>query len=362
MLEGGRISNSQLIFMLLFTVLGTAYFFLPGISALFAGRDFWMCSALAALPSLLVILVIAKLHSFYPGLSIIQYSEKITGKAAGKVIGFLFAFWLVHTSSIIIQEFGEFMNIAFMPLTPTLVFAGVITALSGLAVYYGLEVVARAAEFLFPILLILALVLLGMAAVNIRYDMLTPFLSNGVMPVLAGSLASAAWKGEVVVAAMLFPFLSNPGQARNTGIYAVLLISLLLVLNSLEVAGVYGEEAKRLLFPVLNVARDINLLNFFQRMEAILLVAWIAGLFAKLTVFYYCAVLALAQWSGLTSYRPLVMPLGVLMIALGAHNYRNVTELSNFITLTWPFYGLSLELLLPGLLLLVAVLRKKKTV
>lgn len=359
MLEGGKISNRQLMFMLMFTVLGTAYFFLPALSALFAGRDLWLCPVFSTLPGLLVILVIAKLHSLYPGLSIIQYSEKILGKFVGKFAGLLFIFWFTHTNAIVIQEFGDFMNIAFMPTTPTIIFTGVITAVCGLAVYYGVELIARAGEFLFPMFLIFILSLLALAAGNIQIGMITPVLSKGLIPVLAGSLPPSGWRGEVVVAAMLLPFVNKPQKARNAGIYAVLLIGLLLVADSLEVAGVYGDETKRLVFPVLSLAREINILNFFQRLEVVLLVAWIAGLFVKVSVFYYCSVLAAAQWSGLASYRPVIVPLGVVLVALGSLNFGNVMDLVGFIALVWPFYGMTFGLLLPALLLAVALLFRK---
>ncbi len=360
MLEGGKISSRQFIYILLFTVLGTTYFFLPGITAAYAGRDFWMTPVIATVPGIAVILVITALHSMYPGLSIIQYSEQILGKVAGKITGGVFVFWLIHVNSIIIQEFGEFMNVAFMPETPTVVFSGLITLLCGVALFYGLELVARLAEFLFPVLLALAMVILALAASNFSLAEITPVLSNGVLPVLAGSMPPAAWRGEVVLAAMLLPFLNKPEQGCRAGIYAVILIGFLLFLNAIEVAGVYGEETGRLVFPVLKMVRDIDILDFFQRIEVLLMAAWISGLFVKVAVFYYCAALALAQLAGLSSYRPLITPMGVLLVSMAAYNFRNIYELAGFISTLWPFYGLSVELLLPLFLLIVALLTGKK--
>jgi len=54
------------------------------------------------------------------------------------------------------------------------------------------------------------------------------------------------------------------------------------------------------------------------------------------------------------------MHLGVVLVALAALNFPNVMELVGFVALTWPFYGLTFELL-PGLLLAVAVLRRTLT-
>lgn len=359
-LEEGRISSKQLIYMLAFTVLGTAYFFLPSITAKFAGRDFWLTPVFATIPGLLVILVITRLYSLYPGLSIVQYADQILGKFAGKIAGFLFIFWLLYTNSVIIQELGEFMNIGFMPRTPTLLFNIVITALSGLAVYYGVELVARTAEILFPVFVVLALGLLVLGLGEVKIINITPFLSKGLVPVLAGSVPTSGWRGEVVMAAMLFPFLNKQHKTLSTGIYAVLLIGLLLVVDSLQIAMIYGEQAKRMIFPVLMMAREINILEFFQRMEVVLLAAWLPSLFVKVSVWYYCAALGFAQWSGLKTYKPIVVPLGVILVSLSTLNFRNIVDLAKFITLTWPIYGLTIELILPGIMLAVALLFRKR--
>lgn len=360
MLDGGRISSKQLIYMLAFTVLGTAYFFLPSITAKFAGRDFWLTPVFSTIPGLLVILVITKLYNLYPGLSIVQYADQILGKFVGKIAGFLFIFWLVYTNSIIIQELGEFMNIGFMQKTPTLFFNIAITALSGLAVYYGVELVARTAQFLFPVFLILVLGLLVLGLGEVRFANITPFLSKGLVPVLAGSVPPSGWRGEVVMAAMLFPFLNKQDKTLSTGIYAVLLIGLLLFVDSLHIATIFGEQTKRMIFPVLIMAREINILDFFQRMEVVLLAAWLPSHFVKVAVWYYCAALGFAQWAGLKTYRPVVLPVGVILLALSTLNFRNIVDLAEFITLTWPLYGLSIELILPGVMLVVALLFRKR--
>lgn len=45
------------------------------------------------------------------------------------------------------------------------------------------------------------------------------------------------------------------------------------------------------------------------------MVMWVAGIFVKVTVLYHAGVLGLAQWLGLSDYRPLILPMGALLTA-----------------------------------------------
>ncbi len=55
-----------------------------------------------------------------------------------------------------------------------------------------------------------------------------------------------------------------------------------------------------------NSVRLVSIANFLERLESVVLMAWILGGFIKVGVFYYAAVLGRAQWLGLKDYRSLV--------------------------------------------------------
>ena len=64
---------------------------------------------------------------------------------------------------------------------------------------------------------------------------------------------------------------------------------------------------------------------------------WVVGAFVKISVFYYATVLGTAQWLNLSDYRPVIWPLGILMIVFGFWSMPNSMDLERFNLETFPY-------------------------
>lgn len=360
MLDQGKITAGQLGLLLVTLVLSTSVLFVPAVTAELAGRDGWMSVLiLATFFGLLVAWVGISLGLRFPKESIIEYSPKILGPLLGQVIGFTYIFFFIWVNSVVLREFGDLMVTAFMPETPKLVFVVALVLLAGYAVKNGLEVMARANQFLFPMLLASILALVGLAATEFQVKQFLPVLENGITPVLKGSFPPSAWRGEIVLLVMMLPNLSRPQESRKASAYAVVFLGVVLTLDTMVAVGVFGAElTSHLTFPFFALSRYGQVTMLFQRMEALVVVIWVAGVMVKVALFYYCAVLALAQWLNLKDFKPLVLPVGVILTVWSFTTFENSRELVNLIAKTWPPYAFTFELLIPALLLVVARVRK----
>jgi spore germination protein KB len=134
-----------------------------------------------------------------------------------------------------------------------------------------------------------------------------------------------------------------------------------LVLSILVVIATFGPNvASTFIFATFDAIRMVSLANFLERLDAAMVAIWMLGGVVKVGVFYYAAVLGSAQWLGLKDYRPLVMPVGVILLGLAAL-CPNVVDLLGFISMTWPPYALLIfEAGIPLMLLTVALVRRKQ--
>ncbi|MDF2636128.1 MAG: spore germination protein [Pelosinus sp.] len=362
MLDQGKISASQLS-LLLFTLVGsTAMLFIPAVTAESAGRDGWMSILfLSTIFGLLVAWVCTSLGQHFPRENIIEYSPKVFGPVLGHLISLSYIFFFIWTNAIIVGEFADFMIATFLPETPRLVFVLIIVWLAAYAVRNGLEVIGRLNQFLFPLLLISYLGLVVFVINDIKLANLTPVLENGIKPVLKGSLPPSAWRGEIVLMLMILPNLNQPAKGRKASIYAVVFLGIVLTLNTIATVGVFGAElSSHLTFPYFTLADYGQVAIVLERMEALVMLVWVAGLMIKIAMFYYCGVLALARWFNLQDYKPLITPIGIILIAWSSIIYENSRELVELISKTFPVYAFTFELLIPALLLAVAAVRKKR--
>ncbi|MDO9574836.1 MAG: GerAB/ArcD/ProY family transporter, partial [Candidatus Contubernalis sp.] len=167
--------------------------------------------------------------------------------------------------------------------------------------------------------------------------------------------------GEIITLGMIFPFITQPQRGYRVAVGAQLITGAFLFAGAIITIGTFGPELiSRFKFPIIEVARLISLGDFFERIESLVMVIWVAGVFVKVSLFHYVAVMAAAQWFNLRDYRPLALPLGILNVILSIHMFEGVADLVEFLSVTFAVYALStFEVGIPALLLLTALIRKK---
>lgn len=360
MLEQGRISCLQTIYMLINLVGATSIIFLPGLTAAAAGRDAWLAPLLATLPGLYLAFVVFSLGRRFPGLTLIEYLQLVFGAWAGRLVGLLYIFFFLHTNSVIIREFGELLATIVLPATPMTLMHVIILALCAWALRGGLEIQARIMGLTIPPVLVLFLLAIALTAANMNLKNLLPVLESGFKPVIKASLDPMAWRGEMVLLAMFLPYMARPELGRRCMVIAVIVIGLILSIDSAANTAVFGPSVGRLTFPAFSLIRMVSVAQFFERIESVLVIIWVIGLFGKISLFYYGSVLGAAQLAGLRDYRPLVLPAGVLLAALSFVSAGNSIEVQQYIVKGFPPFALTFEYIIPTAILAVAAARGMK--
>lgn len=361
MLEKGKISGVALVFMLMNLVGATAVVFLPAITAKFAKQDAWMAAAISTIPGILVILIVTELGRRFPGKTIMEYLQILLGNWIGKAVGVLYLFFFLHTNGVIIREFGELLVTMMMTRTPIIVIHTVFIALAAYAVRSSLEVLGRLLELTYPWVLILYAAILLFALQKAEFHRLLPMLENGFKPILLGSVTPSGWRGEVVLLVMLLPYLAEPSKGRKLGIRAVIIIGVILVANAAINTAIFGPEVARLVFPTFTISSKL-LVGGFLRVDVIIIINWLAGMLTKISIFYYAAVLGTAQLLNLKDYKPVVLPIGVILTALSILVVENSVEIPAYFTSGYPPFAYLFEWVIPLILLMIAMARgfKKK--
>jgi spore germination protein KB len=101
------------------------------------------------------------------------------------------------------------------------------------------------------------------------------------------------------------------------------------------------------------------LAQFLERIQTLVVVMWMAGVIIKATVFFHSAAVAAASTLGLKNYQVTVLPIAVAVVAISKVFYGTHLQLTDFLFKIWPYYGFAVELLIPAVILLIAIIRKK---
>ncbi|RST74333.1 spore gernimation protein [Siminovitchia acidinfaciens] len=358
-MEKGKISALQMAMLLYPAIIATVVLSVPSITAKYAGNDLWQPPIIASVTGFLTVYIAVRLHKLHPGKTVIQYSEDIIGRVPGKIISFFILFFYIHTTGTISRSYSEFIVTSFLFKTPQIVVIGSMVFLCALCIYGGLEVLARATQLLFPFFVLPIIFAAVFLAPDFQIGNIFPVFEKGLMPSIKGAIPTSGWFAEFFLMAFLLPFLADKKKGMKYGMLSVLGVMLSIVLINLIVQFVLGATTANKVYPLMIVGRYANVAGFIENMEAVVMALWIAGAFVKISVFYYAAVLGTTQWLNLSEYRPVVWPLGILIVQLSYWAVPNTLDISRYNASVFPFYSTSIQIFIPLLLLVIALIFKR---
>ncbi|MFK4303846.1 MULTISPECIES: endospore germination permease [unclassified Paenibacillus] len=360
-----KISARQLMILTTLYTVGSAILIIPSGMAEVAKQDAWMAALVGVVAGLLVLYLYIKLASLYPQKTLIGIMEALLGKWLGKAVGLLFfATFFINAPIPVLFYLGNFMTTQMIPETPiqavNILFALIIL----LAVRLGLEVIARSAELMFPLFILLYISFTGLIVSNIKLENVQPVLEAGVGPIGSAALSfvSTAFLPHIILL-MIFPASVNRFDQARKAIFTGSLIGglMLVVVVSLAILVLGPDLTARNIYPSYALAKKISIGNFLQRIEAIMATMWFISLFFRITLYMHSIVTAIAQIFRLKNDRQLVLPLGILLVALSTIVYPNVPYQQAYDTKTWIPYALSFGVFLPLLLLSIHALKRLGT-
>jgi spore germination protein KB len=359
--EEGQISQQQFAFLLTAFLVGRSTLLTPVGPA---KQDGWLAVLMGALLAGIPALIWLALGQRFGRQSPVTYIRQTLGEFLGLPLVILYLWHFLHMGAGVARNMSEMYVTALMPETPILVFSAAIIFLAASSVRSGVECISRLAEILTPwlVLFVMSLNVLTLFTPNLaHWQYLKPILGSGWLNLLRGAFLSFAFPfSEAVVFGFVFPHLNDSRSMRRYTLVTMAFVAVLLsvtYVRNLVVLGPY--EIAHLTFPSLTAVEQIDLGDFFQRLEPLIIFIWTFGGFLKLAILLYVVCLGSAQLLGLKDYRVLVLPFAILMTCLSVLIYENFAQVEEFYSTIYPLYTLPFALLLPALVLAIALIRGK---
>lgn len=355
-LEKGRISQSDVMWYVFSSIFATAILFVPATTVLHAHQDAWLSILWALIFGVLVSYIAITLGKRFPNKTVVEYSTDITGFFLGKIIGLIYVLYFFYVAFFVQHEFLELIVVTLLPTTPGVIIIAVLTMITCYMLYSGLEVIVRTNRVVLYVSLFFAILIILLSLPLVKTDNFFPMLEHGLAPSLRGAWTPAAWFSESAIVLMLIPFVNKTKGLIKTNINALLLLTFFLSLSIITSVGILGVELTKIShFPIYSVVHRIE-----YPVESFFLVLWIATMVTKLATFFYAGTLGLGQWLQLKDYRPLILPMAVILTALSLLSWNDIAELKEFTATVFPPSIIFVNFILTLFLLAVAGIRKKR--
>ena len=270
-MEKGKISALQMALMMYPTIVATAILSVPSIIAKYTKNDLWLSPILSSLIGYVTVYIAYKLYQLYPKQTVIQFSEQIMGRFAGKLLGLLFLLFYIQLTGQITRAYAEFIVDSFLVNTPISVIIASMIFICALIVSVGIEGLGRAAQLFFPIFTFPLLILIFLLFPDLELKNIFPILADGLMPPMKGAIVPSGWFTEFFLISFSLPFLTDQKKEMKYGMMTVFAVMMTLVVVNLIVLFVLGPTTASRSYPLMQVARYISIADFFEHLESIVM-------------------------------------------------------------------------------------------
>lgn len=230
-----------------------------------------------------------------------------------------------------------------------------------IGVRLGIEVISRAGEIFMPWIILLFVVLVLFLTPEIEMSKIQPILGQGFSPLLQALFPLIGLILEISVFLMIIPFVNNPKKTLKPFIHGSIsggIALFLFVLLSILVLG--AELTARQVYPSYVLAKKISVADILERLETFMAAMWFLTIYFKLTICFYASTLGFGQILNLKEYRSLTWPLGMILIVLSIEMIPNRLYFNQIALNVWPYYSITVCLVIPIILLLLGILHKKR--
>ncbi|MED3801760.1 endospore germination permease [Lysinibacillus xylanilyticus] len=360
-MEKEIISSRQFMIITLLFSIGTAILILPAGVTIEAKQDAWIAAIIGVVLSLPVIKLFVAFGNRTPTLTFVEANEKILGRFFGKFTSIGFILIALLSAGELLYFIGIFMKTEIMPETPTMAFAFLFSIIIIYAAFLGIEVFARSAEILFPIFILIFIFFVIFISPSIKIENLQPIMETPKKSIFFSMIRFISlFSFPLVMLLMIFPSAVNVQKSAQKGFYIGSIIGgiVLITIITLCILVLGPANTASRTFPSYSLAQRISIGNFLQRIEVIMATMWIISIYIRTFMYFYAAVIGIAQICKINNHRPLIFPLGMIILGLSQIVHPSIIHSDIYNRDTWPIFSFVIMIFLPLVLLIVAKIRK----
>ncbi|MGZ4032605.1 MAG: GerAB/ArcD/ProY family transporter [Tumebacillaceae bacterium] len=363
MQENGIIGVRQFTVLVILFTIGSSILIVPSALAAEAQQDAWLGAIVGVGVGTCLVFLYNTIGMRFPGMTMVQLSEFVLGKWLGKAVALLFVAHFFLLATLVLRNIGDFITTNVMTDTPIQIIHTVFVLVVIMGIGLGLETLARASEILFPWVILLFFILTIFLLKEVHIEKILPIYENGFKPVARAGLTLIGTPFlELVSFLMIFPYVKKRQGATGAFLVGSLVGGSILIILSLITILVLGADiTARNNYPSYALAKKISVGNFLERVEAMMAGIWFISIFMKVAICFYASALGLSQVLGMKQYRTLLLPMGMIMVTLSLVVFPSIVYFKEFVTNSWAPYSATFGLVLPVLLLVIGLFRKKRT-
>lgn len=360
------LTSGQLLLMSVGSALAFPYTFMPILNAPPANQDAWIVLFVSIIYILLISIPLLILMNLFKGFNVNEILETIAGRILGKAAAVLFSLFFLFCFVACLLMAVIYINVFILPDTPLWALLLYCVIPISYASLKGAGTIGRLAFFIVPFVILTVLFFFLLGAKDIDLSLLRPVLADSTfLEVNMGGFYTGARYSEILIFFVFSYFLHKKTSINKVFLSSIGVFTASFFFILLPVLTHLGSELARHAWnPYYVYTRHVEGYDFIERVQAINTLAWFPGILLKLIIYNYMASYMLSNAANSKSHRGCVIPisvLGTLACLIPVLSKSSTLELLRS-DQVFPFVVIPVTFVLPLLLLIAYLLRRKKII
>lgn len=281
-----KIASGQMAYIFMLMIIEVSILTQPRELTENLGPDGLFVLLVAGLIALVFAYVVGYIVKSFPGKSYIEILTICFTKPVAYIITFLFIVHVLVVNGFLVRIFGEVIKMFLLIRTPIEVIIFSLLLIAAYAARNGIEAIGRLAELLFPLIMIPALILFGLVAVDADFSNLLPVFQASPIELVKAVPPSFFTFGGFEFILVFGVFLKDPKKApklMTIGIGVVLFVYIFIF--GVTVAGFGTDQLAHMIWPTMSIFKTIDFPGLFiENVEGLVMVIWIFLVFMSTAV------------------------------------------------------------------------------
>jgi spore germination protein KB len=304
-----KISGSQLFWIVATTLVVMSIWLTITPVIQISKQDAWLSMLVGDVIVVALTFFAVHLSRLHPNQTLVEFSQALLGKWLGRIIVLPYFISWYTLSAVLLRSFGDFIHLIALDKTPVWM---IMILMIGLMIYLtysgGITGIGRFSEIAGPLLFLTIIISFILSIGNIRWHQLLPVYSDsGWTNILKGSFIPASFLGEIFMLLVIVSFMHHPQKALSRSMLGVGTAAFIVFIATILVLLVFGPNfSAKLRFPYFMLIRSIDILNFIQNVDLLVLFFWTFGVFVKVSLYLFITSYEMAKWFNVKDWRRMI--------------------------------------------------------
>ncbi len=279
-----------------------------------SGTAGWLLAIYVSLIAFAALAIILKLYKKFKGMDLLDIAHFTGGSTLKIITGLLFFGLLFFLNIVTLREFAEDIKVIALTMSPLSFVMGFFLICIIVGAYAGIETIARLQAIAVPVIVAAFVLILIGNIPNLDLYNLFPIMGSGANKLFFEGFNKIAVFSELVLLFFIVPHIPDMKTMKSASMTAVISSSIFLISSVIVYLGAFPyPTALENYMPIYQLSRLIEFGMFFQRVEPVFVIVWVASALLFLSTIFSISIQIFCNIFGIKDYKPMILPFGVIL-------------------------------------------------